>query len=88
MGEIYLLFGAMDNFTLHASGHSPEDKIEERITFALIHAVLYLAESDDEQENKCAAENTFYISCGDRGFCSSLSSITVSVLDTSDIICC
>ena len=38
----------MDNAILHVYGHSPADKIEERITFALIHAGLYLSESDDE----------------------------------------
>ena len=38
----------MDNFLMHASGHFPEDKIEERINFALSHARLYIAESDDE----------------------------------------
>ena len=49
MGAIYLLFSAMDNALLHASVHYPADKIEERVTFAFIHACLYLAESDDEQ---------------------------------------
>ena len=44
---IYLRFSAVDNDLLHASGHCPADKIEERITFALIHARLYLYESDD-----------------------------------------
>ena len=48
MDVIYLLFSTMDNAPLHASGHSPADKIEERITFALIHVRLYLAESDYE----------------------------------------
>ena len=33
---------------LHASGHSPADKIEERINLALIHTCLYFVESDDE----------------------------------------
>ena len=46
----------MDNALLHASGHSPEDRTEERINFALSYAHLYLAESDDEQDNKSAAE--------------------------------
>ena len=45
----------MDNALLHASGHPPADKIEERITFALRHAHLFLAESDDEQDDKSAA---------------------------------
>ena len=54
----------MDNALLHASGHSPADKIEEHIPFALIHAPLYLSESDDEQDNKSAAANTFDILCG------------------------
>ena len=45
----------MDNALLHAPGHYPEDKIEERITFALRYAHLYLAGSDDERDNKYAA---------------------------------
>ena len=48
----------MGNSLLHASGHYPADKIEERINFALSHAHLYLFESDDEQDDKSAAENT------------------------------
>ena len=78
----------MDNVLLHASGHSTADKIEERITFALIHARSYLDESDDEQDNKSAAANTFYISYGGGGSISSLSAINVSVSDTSDVVCC
>ena len=62
----------MDNALLYASGHSPSDKIQERVTFALIYARLYLAESDDEQEEKSAAVNTLYISYGDGGSSSSL----------------
>ena len=54
----------MDNALLHASGHSLADKIEERINFDLSHARLYLAQSDDEQDDKSADENTFDISCG------------------------
>ena len=57
---------------MHASGNHPEDKIEERITFSLIHAGLYLAESDDERDDKSAAANTFDISCGGGGSSSSL----------------
>ena len=38
----------MDNALLHASVHYPVDKIKERINFALSHARLYLAESDDD----------------------------------------
>ena len=72
----------MDNALLHASGHSPADKIEERITFALSHARLYLAESDDEQDNKSAAAKKIDISCGGGGSSSLLSAITASVLDT------
>ena len=64
MDSITLWFGAMDNALLHASGHYPEDKIEERINFALSHARLYLFESDDEQDNNSAATNSFYIYCG------------------------
>ena len=52
----------MDNALLCASGLSPEDKIEERIPFALCHARLYLAKSDDEQDDKSAAAKSFDIS--------------------------
>ena len=76
----------MDNALLNTSEHSPADKIEERITFALVHVHLYLAESDDEEDNKSAAANTFYISCGGGGSSSSLSGITISVSDTSDVV--
>ena len=69
----------MDNALMHASGHSPTDKIEEWVTFALRHARLYLAESDDEQDDKSFSTNKFDISCGDGGSRYSLSAITVSV---------
>ena len=36
------------NDLMHVSGHYQADKIEERITFALSHARLYLFESDGE----------------------------------------
>ena len=85
MGAISLWFIAIYNALLHTSGHPPEDKIEERINFALSHAHLYLSESDDEQEYKSAAANTFDISCGGGGSISLLSAITVSVWDTSDV---
>ena len=78
----------MDNDLLHASGNYPEDKIEERITFSLSLTRLYLAESDDERDDNSAAANTFDISCGGGQYSSSLSAITVSVLDTSDVVCC
>ena len=39
----------MDNALLHTSGHSPAEKVEGWLTFALIHARLYLAESDDDE---------------------------------------
>ena len=55
MGSISLLFGAMDNALMHASGHSPKDKIEKRINFALSHARLYLDESDGERDDKSSA---------------------------------
>ena len=42
---------------MNASGHSPADKIELHIHFALSHARLYLTESDDERDNKSDAEN-------------------------------
>ena len=45
---ISLYFSAMFNALLHASGHLPTDKIEERITLALSHVCLCLSESDDE----------------------------------------
>ena len=45
MDTISLLFSAMDNYILRVSGLYPEDKIEERITFALCHAGLYLTVS-------------------------------------------
>ena len=72
MGAISLIFSTMDNALLHASGNSPEDKIEERITFALSHAHLYSAKSDDEQDYKYDAANIFDISCGGGGSRSSL----------------
>ena len=72
MDAIYLYFSEIDNALLHAYEHSPADKIEERIAFALIHAHLYLAESDDERDNKSDAANTFDISCGGVGSRSSL----------------
>ena len=78
----------MDNDLLHSSGNYPADKIEERITFVLIHSHLYLAESYDERDNKSVASNTFDISCGGGGYRSSLSSITVSVSATSDVVRC
>ena len=78
----------MYNSLPHTSGNYPADEIEERIIFSLIHARLYLAESDDERDNKSAAANTFFISYGGGGYRSSLSSITVSVLDTSNVVRC
>ena len=78
----------MDNALLYASVHSPADKIEKRITFALIHERLYLAESYDEQDDKSAAENIFYISCGGGGSSPSLTDITVSVLAISGVVSC
>ena len=88
IGTIYLCLSSMYNALLYASGHSPEDKIEERILFALIHAYLYLAESDDERDDKSVAANTFNISCDGGGYRYSLSAITVSVSATSEVICC
>ena len=88
MDEISLWFNAMDNVLLHASGHYQEDKIEEWINFALRHAHLYLAESDDEWNDKSDAANTFDISCGGGGSRSSLKATTVSVSATSNAVCC
>ena len=62
------------------------DKIEERITFALIHACLYLSKIDDERDDKSDAANKFDIFCGDGVSSSSLSFIAVSVLDTPDLV--
>ena len=72
MDAIYLWFNAMDNALLYASGLSPEDKIEERITFALWHARLYLNESYDYWDEKSDAANKLDISCGVGGSRSSL----------------
>ena len=62
----------MDNYPLNASGKSPAYKIEERINFALRHARLYLAESYYEKDDKSAAAEKIDISCGGRGYSSSL----------------
>ena len=88
MGAISLWFSATYNVLLHASRHHPEDKIEECITFVLIHASLYLVESDDEQDDKSATANTFDVSFGGGGSSSSLSDITLSVLATYNVVCC
>ena len=88
MDEISLWFSAMDNALLCASGLSPEDKIEERIPFALCHARVYLTESYDYWDNKLAAANTFNISCGGGVYISSLTAINVSVLATSYVFGC
>ena len=78
----------MDNAILHASVNSPAEKIEEQINFALSHACLILPESDYEQDDKSSAANTFDISFGGGGYRASFSAITVSVLDTSDVVRC
>ena len=52
------------------------------------HARLYLSESDDEQDYKSDAANTFNISYGGGGSSFSLLAITVSVSATSDIVGC
>ena len=72
MDAISLLLSAMDNSLLHASVNYPVDKIEEQITFSLSHACLYLAESDDEWDDKSDSANTFNISCRGRGYIPSL----------------
>ena len=64
MDAISLWFSTMDNALLCASGLSPEDKIEERIPFALWHARLYWTESYDDWDDNSAAANAFDISCG------------------------
>ena len=84
MDAISLWFGATDNAVLHVSGRSPANKIEERINFAWSHVSLYLFESDNERDHKSASANTFDISYGGGRSRSSIYSITVSVLDTSD----
>ena len=48
MDAISLLFSAMDNALLCASGLSTEDKTEERIHLSLCHACLYLTVSYDD----------------------------------------
>ena len=78
----------MYNDLLYSYGNSPADKIEKLITFALSHARLYLAESDDELYDKSAAGKTFNISCGDGVSSSSLSAIAVSLSATYDLIRC
>ena len=78
----------MDNALLHASGNYPAHKIEEQINLILIHVCLYLAESYDERDNKPAAANTFNISCGGVEYSFLFYTITVSVLDNSDLVCC
>ena len=88
MDAISLRLSAMYNAQLRAYIHSPAYKIEERITFAFIYACLYLAELDDEQDDKYVAANTLDISCGGGGSSSSLSAINVYVLATSDVACC
>ena len=88
MGVISPWFSAMDNALLCASGLSLEDKIEERIYFALCHARLYLTVSYDDWDEKSAAANTFDISCGGGVSISSLPAINVYVLATSDVVGC
>ena len=78
----------MDNDLLHSSVHSPADRIEERTNFALSYARLYLAESYDERDDTYAAANTFDISCSGGGSRYLLSTITVSILATFDVVCC
>ena len=78
----------MNNALLYEYVNYPEDKIEEQITFALIHANLHSYESEDEQDDKSTAANAFDRSCGDGGSSSSLSDIVVSVSATSDVFFC
>ena len=77
----------MYNDLLHSSGNYPADKIEEWITFALIHARLYLSESDNEQDGKSAVSKKSIHPVVVEDL-SSLSAINVSVLDTSNVVCC
>ena len=88
MDAISIWFSAMENALLCASRLYPEDKIEERIPFALCHARLYLTVSYDDWDNKSSAANTFDISCGGGVFISSLPAITVYVLATYDVVGC
>ena len=88
MDAISLWFGEIDNALLYASGHSPADKIEEQISFALSHARLYLSESEDERNDKSFDTNIFDKYCGGGVSSSSLSALTVSVSATSDVFCC
>ena len=88
MDAIHLWFSVIDKALLHASEHSLADKIEERITFDLSHARLYLAKSDDEWDDKSAAANTFNVSCGVGGSSPSLSATNIYLSATSDVVCC
>ena len=88
MDAISLWFSTMENSLLCASGLYSEDKIEERIPFALCHARLYLTLLYDDWDDKSAAANTFDISCSGGVSISSLPFITVSVLATSDVVGC
>ena len=78
----------MDNYLLNVSVNSPEYKIEERVVLDLSHARIYLSEPDYERDDKSDDTNTFDIYCGGGGSSSSLSAITVSVLATSNVVCC
>ena len=72
MDAISLWWSEMENDLLHESGLHPEDKIEERIPFALCYACLYLTESYGDWDVKSDTANTLDISCGGRGSRSSL----------------
>ena len=88
MYEISLWSSAMKNALLCTSGLSAEDKVEERIHFALCHARLYLTLSYDDWDGKSTAANTFDISCCGGVSIDSLPAITFSVLATSDVVDC
>ena len=72
MDAISLWFSAMDNYLPRASGLYPEDKIEERISFDLCHARLYLTVLYDDWDENFDAAKTLDISCGGVGSISSL----------------
>ena len=59
MEAISLWFSTMYNALLRASGLSPEDKIEERIPFALFHARLCLTVSSDDWDDKSDAAKIY-----------------------------
>ena len=67
---------------------NPSSSFQPPESFDMIHLRVYLAESDDKQDDKSDAAKTLYISCGGGGSSSSLSSITITVSANSDVVGC